>query len=143
MTPTDWLDALRSGDRGALARAITLVESDLDEDRELAVELLALAHAHTGGSIRVGVSGPPGAGKSTFIEALGTTLADADTRVAVLAVDPSSPISGGSILGDKTRMVRLSRHENAFVREHGDSVASVGREVTAQFATSAPCGSAA
>lgn len=116
MTPAEQLEALRRGDRGALARAITLVESERDEDRDLAVELLELAHPHTGGALRVGVSGPPGAGKSTFIEALGSTLADAETRVAVLAVDPSSPISGGSILGDKTRMVRLARHPNAFVR---------------------------
>ena len=110
------LAALRGGDRGALARAITLVESERDDDRDRAIELLERAHEHTGGSIRVGVSGPPGAGKSSFIEALGSRLADSGMRVAVLAVDPSSPISGGSILGDKTRMVRLSRHERAFVR---------------------------
>lgn len=116
MKPAEQLEALRRGDRGALARAITLVESERDEDRDAAVELLELAHPHTGGAVRVGVSGAPGVGKSTFIESLGTTLADADTRVAVLAVDPSSPITGGSILGDKTRMVRLARHPHAFVR---------------------------
>ncbi len=103
-------------DRGGLARAITLVESERESDRDAAIALLSRAHPHTGGAIRVGVSGPPGAGKSTFIEALGTKLADQGKRVAVLAVDPSSPITGGSILGDKTRMVKLSRHPNAFVR---------------------------
>jgi LAO/AO transport system kinase len=108
------------GDRRALARAITLVESTRADHRADAEALLAEVLPHTGGAVRVGISGSPGAGKSTFIEALGTHLVDGhahgDHRVAVLAVDPSSTRSGGSILGDKTRMEQLTRSRNAFVR---------------------------
>jgi LAO/AO transport system kinase len=108
--------ALRGGDRRALARALTLVESTRADHRAQADALLHLLLPATGGATRVGISGPPGVGKSTFIEALGIHLADSGRRVAVLAVDPSSEVSGGSILGDKTRMERLSRHRNAFIR---------------------------
>lgn len=109
-------DSVRRGDRRALAQALTLVESTRSDHRPQADGLLALLLPATGNSIRVGISGAPGVGKSTFIEALGLSLADAGRKVAVLAVDPSSEVSGGSILGDKTRMERLSRHPNAFIR---------------------------
>jgi LAO/AO transport system kinase len=108
--------AVREGDRRALARAITLVESSRADHRGEAVALLDEILPATGDAIRVGISGAPGAGKSTFIEALGTHLVDAGHRVAVLAVDPSSVRSGGSILGDKTRMEELSRRADAYIR---------------------------
>ncbi|HPP84081.1 MAG TPA: methylmalonyl Co-A mutase-associated GTPase MeaB [Rubrivivax sp.] len=110
-------DALRR--RRALAKTITLLESTRAEHRARADELLGalLAHAGAGArSLRLGISGVPGAGKSTFIEALGLFLVERAHRVAVLAVDPSSSVSGGSILGDKTRMVRLAAHPQAFIR---------------------------
>lgn len=104
------------GNRRTLARAITLVESSKLEDVTTAQQLLEEILPHTGGAIRVAISGVPGVGKSTFIEALGLLLVNQGKKVAVLAVDPSSPISGGSLLGDKTRMEELSRHPNAFIR---------------------------
>jgi LAO/AO transport system kinase len=104
------------GDRRALARAITLVESTRADHRAEATALLDEALAHAGNAVRIGISGTPGAGKSTFIEALGLHLTDRDHRVAVLAVDPSSTRTGGSILGDKTRMGELTRRDSAFVR---------------------------
>lgn len=109
-------DAVAAGDRRSLARAITLVESTRPDHRDDAVALLDELLAATGGSVRVGISGAPGAGKSTFIEALGLHLVDHGHRLAVLAVDPSSRRSGGSILGDKTRMELLSRRPEAFIR---------------------------
>lgn len=105
-----------AGSRRALAKAITLVESSNPAHRAQAETLLDALLPHTGRSIRVGISGVPGVGKSTFIEAFGLHLAGRGHRLAVLAVDPSSPIAGGSILGDKTRMERLSREERAFIR---------------------------
>ncbi len=111
-----WADAIRSGSRRDLARAITLVESSREDDVEQAQELLERLMPFTGGAERIGISGMPGAGKSTFIEMLGRILVDAGHKVAVLAVDPSSPVSGGSIMGDKTRMSLLSRMDAAFVR---------------------------
>jgi LAO/AO transport system kinase len=104
------------GDRRALARAITLVESSRVEDRAAATKLLDELLPVTGKAARIGISGAPGAGKSTFIEAFGLHLIGEGHRLAVLAVDPSSKRSGGSILGDKTRMEELSRHPVAFVR---------------------------
>lgn len=109
-------EAFKSQDRRALARAITLVESTRAKDREAAEALLAELLPETGGAMRIGISGAPGAGKSTFIEAFGTFLTAQGKRVAVLAVDPSSQRSGGSILGDKTRMEKLARDPNAFIR---------------------------
>ena len=114
--PSELARAVRDGDRRALARAITLVESARSDHREDAVALLDELLPATGDAIRVGISGAPGAGKSTFIEALGSHLVDAGHRVAVLAVDPSSVRSGGSILGDKTRMEQLSRRPEAYIR---------------------------
>jgi LAO/AO transport system kinase len=110
------LDLIRQGNRRALAKAITLVESKLDNHRQQAQEILEQALPYTGNSIRVGITGIPGVGKSTFIETFGLYLISLGKKVAVLAVDPSSPLAGGSILGDKTRMEELSRHENAFIR---------------------------
>jgi len=109
-------EAVVSGDRAALARAITLAESTRADHQAVAREVLAEVLPRTGGAIRVGVTGVPGAGKSTLLDALGGRLIDAGHRVAVLAVDPSSARSGGSILGDKTRMERLAVDPGAFVR---------------------------
>ncbi len=109
-------DAVRAGDRRSLARAITLAESTRADHRDEAAALLDELMPATGGSTRVGISGAPGAGKSTFIEALGLHLVGAGNEVAVLAVDPSSTRGGGSILGDKTRMEQLSRAPSAFIR---------------------------
>ena len=114
-SPID-IDALRAGQRRALAKAITLIESQRDEDRVASQDLLNTLLPDTGKSIRIGITGVPGVGKSTFIEAFGQHLVRSGHKVAVLAVDPSSPIAGGSILGDKTRMEHLSREENAFIR---------------------------
>ncbi len=105
-----------SGDRRALARAITLIESGRDDHRIEAETLIALLLPHTGRALRLGISGTPGAGKSTFIEALGAHAIESGMKIAVLAVDPSSQRSGGSILGDKTRMPELSASMDAFVR---------------------------
>ena len=110
------LDDILQGDRRALAKAITLVESKLDDHREQAQHILASVLAHSGNSIRIGITGIPGVGKSTFIETFGLYLIEQGKRVAVLAVDPSSPVAGGSILGDKTRMEELSRNDAAFIR---------------------------
>jgi len=107
---------VRAGNRRALAKAITLVESTRRDHQEAAQRLFEVLLPHTGGAVRVGVSGVPGVGKSTFIEALGLYLIGLGKRVAVLAVDPSSALSGGSILGDKTRMPRLATAPEAFVR---------------------------
>lgn len=105
-----------AGDRTSMGRAITLVESTRSDDRGLAQDLLSDLLPHAGGAHRVGISGVPGSGKSTLIDALGARLTGAGHRVGVLAVDPSSMVTGGSILGDKTRMRRLAVDENAFVR---------------------------
>ena len=105
-----------SGDRAALARAITLAESRRADDQEQAQELIAELLPRTGGARRVGLTGVPGAGKSTVIEALGLWLIERGHRVAVLVIDPSSSRTGGSILGDKTRMQQLSMNENAYIR---------------------------
>ena len=105
-----------AGARPAIGRALTLVESQRPEDRAVAAELLASLMKRSGSAHRVGVTGVPGVGKSTFIDALGTRLTGAGRRVAVLAVEPTSTLSGGSILGDKTRMPRLANDDSAFVR---------------------------
>ena len=112
----DLVAGVLAGDRTALGQAITLVESTRPDDRQRAQALLAELLPHAGGAHRVGISGVPGAGKSTLIDALGTRLTSAGHRVGVLAVDPSSMVTGGSILGDKTRMATLSADEKAFIR---------------------------
>jgi LAO/AO transport system kinase len=112
-----YLDGILAGDRTILARAITLIESSRAADRELAERIIEDCLAHSGNSIRVGITGVPGAGKSSLIEALGTYLIEEHKRkIAVLAIDPSSQLSGGSILGDKTRMQSLASSEMAFIR---------------------------
>ncbi|MBV2365932.1 methylmalonyl Co-A mutase-associated GTPase MeaB [Streptomonospora nanhaiensis] len=111
-----YAEGVLAGHRPTLARAITLVESRRADHAELAQELLVRLLPHSGKAHRVGITGVPGVGKSTFIDALGTRLTGAGHRVAVLAVDPSSTRTGGSILGDKTRMARLSVDPSAFVR---------------------------
>jgi LAO/AO transport system kinase len=120
MTPKidvhEYAKGVLAADRGILSRAITLVESRRADHRALAQELLVELLPRTGGAHRVGITGVPGVGKSTFIDALGTSLTAADHRVAVLAVDPSSSRTGGSILGDKTRMARLAVDPAAFIR---------------------------
>lgn len=105
-----------NGDRTILARAITTIESNAEQHFQKGQELLQELLPYTGNSIRLGITGVPGAGKSTFIEAFGTYLCDIGLKVAVLAIDPSSTISGGSILGDKTRMEQLARNPRAFIR---------------------------
>jgi LAO/AO transport system kinase len=107
---------LLAGNRRALAKAITLIESTRADHRDEAQALLDAALPHTGRSIRIGITGVPGVGKSTFIESFGLHLVRAGKQLAVLAVDPSSPLAGGSILGDKTRMEKLSREPHAFIR---------------------------
>lgn len=119
MVPADpdrLIDRLTAGDGRALARAITLVESTRADHRAAAARLLGAVAGRTGGAVRIGVSGAPGVGKSTLIETLGLYILEHGHRLAVLAVDPSSPRSGGSLLGDKTRMERLARDARAFVR---------------------------
>ncbi len=108
--------SLLAGDRAALARAITLVESAAPQHQEAAQSLLAQLLPYAGNSIRIGITGPPGAGKSSFIETFGSYLTEHGHQVAVLAIDPSSALTRGSILGDKTRMERLSRDKKAFIR---------------------------
>ena len=116
---------VRAGDRGLLARAITLVEGRRPDQRARAQELLEELLPDTGRARRIGITGVPGAGKSTLIEALGLARIEAGSRVAVLAVDPSSTLSGGSILGDKSRMNALAQHSEAFIRP-SPSAASLG-----------------
>ena len=116
MTGDDLAAAVHSGDRTALSRAITLVESTRADHREQAQQLLMELQPQSGHALRVGITGVPGVGKSTTIEALGMMLIEQGHRVAVLAVDPSSTRTGGSILGDKTRMARLAVHSDAYIR---------------------------
>jgi LAO/AO transport system kinase len=114
--PLHLLEGIVNGNRSLLARSITLIESNAEHHFLHAQLLMKEIWPLTGNSIRIGITGVPGAGKSTFIESFGMYLCNAGLKVAVLAVDPSSSISGGSILGDKTRMEQLARHPNAFIR---------------------------
>jgi len=118
--------AVRNGDRRALARAVTLVESTRAEDRRAAERLIESVLPATGGATRIGISGPPGAGKSTFIERFGLDGLARGRRIAVLAVDPGSKRGGGAILGDKTRMAELARAPRAFIRPSSAGAASGG-----------------
>lgn len=127
------LSAIRAGDRVALSRAITLTESKRPDHRKKAIALLTAAYPYSGNSMRIGITGSPGAGKSTCIEALGMHPLLATKQIGVLAVDPSSRMSKGSILGDKTRMQQLSRMPNVFIRpsasgNHLGGVAAATRE---------------
>jgi len=129
-TTSQLTSGVRSGNIRSLAKAITLIESRNPDHAAKASELLDTLLPHTGNSIRVGISGVPGVGKSTFIEALGMNLIRRHHKVAILAVDPSSQLSGGSILGDKTRMEELAREHSAFIRPSpaGDTLGGVARK---------------
>ena len=116
LTSKDFIDGILGGDRVMLSRAITLVESTLPEHQQLAQEIIEKCLPHSARSIRIGITGVPGAGKSTFIEAFGKHLTSIGRKLAVLAIDPSSQFTKGSILGDKTRMELLSTDPNAFIR---------------------------
>lgn len=119
-----------SGNRALLGRAITLIESNAARDQEASRELISKLLPHSGNAVRIGITGVPGAGKSSFIEAFGTYLCRKGFKVAVLAIDPSSSVSRGSIMGDKTRMEELSGEENAFIRPSpsGGSLGGVARK---------------
>jgi LAO/AO transport system kinase len=116
LTPDEYFAGVRGGDVAVLARALTLIESSSPRHQPTAEALLTRLLPHTGAAVRVGITGVPGVGKSTFIDALGLLLVRRGLRVAVLAVDPSSGVSGGSILGDKTRMPRLAAETAAYIR---------------------------
>jgi LAO/AO transport system kinase len=130
LTPEDYIAGILQRDRMILSRAITLIESTLPEHRALAEIVLEKCLPHAGKSLRIGITGTPGVGKSTFIETFGARCAMGENRLAVLAIDPSSRVSGGSILGDKTRMPHLSVHPNVFIRPSpaGDSLGGVARK---------------
>lgn len=116
LTANEYINGILSGNRIILAKAITILESQNEEDKILGNNILTSIYPSIGNSIRVGITGVPGAGKSTFIEVLGKLITSQGKKVAVITIDPSSPISKGSILGDKTRMEELSRDELAFIR---------------------------
>ncbi|MBD8070375.1 methylmalonyl Co-A mutase-associated GTPase MeaB [Bacillus sp. PS06] len=130
LSKSELVEGVINGDRAILARAITLVESDAVKHKQKAQEVINELLPHTGNSVRIGITGVPGAGKSTFIESMGQYLCNEGHRVAVLAVDPSSQVTGGSILGDKTRMEILSRDPRAFVRPSpsGGTLGGVSRK---------------
>lgn len=115
-TPEEWADGIRRADRAFLGRALSLVESQLPADAERAAALFTALGAAPSKTFRLGITGNPGAGKSTLTEAMGVRWANSGHKIAVLAVDPSSSLHRGSILGDKTRMEQLSKHPNAFIR---------------------------
>lgn len=130
MTPRQIFDGIRSGDSGALSSGITLVESQHTEHREDANELVKLCLVYRGDSMRIGITGVPGVGKSTFIESFGLVLTKHGKKVAVLTVDPTSSVSGGSILADKTRMQDLSMRDDVFIRPSpaGNTLGGVARK---------------
>lgn len=129
LTFNEYVQGIYRGDRMILAKAITLIESSRAGDNDLAQEIVQACVPRAGKSLRIGITGVPGAGKSTFLEAIGTRLSESGMKLAVLAVDPSSERSGGSILGDKTRMEKLSTCDNAFIRPSpsGGSLGGVAR----------------
>lgn len=127
---SDYAHKILSKDRVALGQAITIIESTRSSDQVLAQEIIDACLPHAGNSMRIGITGSPGVGKSTFVEAFGVTIIEQGQRVAALAIDPSSQLSRGSILGDKTRMEQLSSIENAFIRPSpaGTSLGGVARK---------------
>lgn len=129
LTAQEYYNGILQADRAILGKTITLIESNLDSDKQLAAQVIEKCLPHSGNSVRIGITGVPGVGKSTFIEAFGLHLADLGKKVCVLAIDPTSQITGGSILGDKTRMQNLSAHSNAFIRPSpsGGSLGGVAR----------------
>ena len=116
LSEQEYVDGILRHDKVILSRAITLIESNLHDDQLLAEKVLNQILPYTGSARRIGITGVPGVGKSTFIEAMGVHIADEGHKLAVLAIDPSSQRSGGSILGDKTRMEKLAHHPNAYIR---------------------------
>jgi LAO/AO transport system kinase len=130
LTMEEYVDGILSGNRTILGQSLTLIESSLSKDHDLAQKVIDQCLPHSGKSIRIGITGVPGVGKSTFIEVFGNFLSNSGKRVAVLAVDPSSVKSRGSILGDKTRMENLSSDPNAFIRPSpsGGSLGGVARK---------------
>ncbi|MFK7920929.1 MAG: methylmalonyl Co-A mutase-associated GTPase MeaB [Bacteroidia bacterium] len=126
----EYLNGIRAGNRMMLSKAITLIESRLPSDRTLANQLIEACLPYTGQSYRLGITGVPGVGKSTFIDTYGHRLVEQGQKLAVLAVDPSSQLSKGSILGDKTRMHQLAHHPNAFIRPspNAGSLGGVARQ---------------
>lgn len=121
MNPDQYAQGILAGDRIMLARAITLMESTLPEDQTTARLLLKKVESKTGNALRIGITGAPGVGKSTFIEAFGNLITSKKNKVAILTIDPSSLLTRGSILGDKTRMAELSKNPNAFIRPTSSS----------------------
>jgi LAO/AO transport system kinase len=130
LSPSAYVDSILAGNRVVLSQAITLVESTRADHRDLAQHIIEACLPHAGKSIRIGITGTPGVGKSTFIEAFGTKITEGGKKVAVLAIDPSSQVTKGSILGDKTRMMQLSMNDKAFIRPSpaGDSLGGVARK---------------
>lgn len=130
LSTKEYIDGIRAGNRFVLSRAVTLIESRLPADREQADDIIRALLPDTGKSIRVGITGVPGVGKSTFIERFGTLVTSYGKKLAVLAIDPSSPVTGGSIMGDKTRMEQLSRNPLAYIRPSpsGSSLGGVSRK---------------
>jgi len=130
LSPKAYIDGVLSGNRVILSRAITLIESQLPQDKELAQQLLEQLLPNTGKSMRVGITGVPGVGKSTFIEVFGKTITAQDKKIAVLAIDPSSQLTKGSIMGDKTRMEELAHDPLAYIRPSpaGNSLGGVANK---------------
>ncbi len=142
LEPSEYIHGILSGDRGMLSRAITIIESSLPGHQELGREIIRGCLSHSGNSVRIGITGVPGVGKSSFIEALGKNLTRSGKRLAVLAIDPSSERSGGSILGDKTRMEALSSDPNAFIRPSpsGGTLGGVARKSREAILLCEACG---
>lgn len=130
LSANEYIQGILSGDRVILSRAITLIESQLAQDKSLAQEVLEKILPFSGKSIRIGITGVPGVGKSTFIEAFGKYITAQNKKIAVLAIDPSSQRTGGSIMGDKTRMEELSHESNAYIRPSpsGNSLGGVANK---------------
>lgn len=142
MKPEALINGIKKGKRRALAKAITLTESTLKNDIDRSQQVLQAVLPDTGNAIRIGITGVPGVGKSTFIEAFGLHAAAQEKRIAVLAVDPSSPYTGGSILGDKTRMQQLSSHPDVFIRPSptGGTLGGVSRKTRESILLCEACG---